>query len=69
VNVYVVTGTGGAGGDMFLRQVPGGATETLPVRGVASGASIGLKATTIDGTRTYSKQNVVLAPGVIWQVP
>jgi hypothetical protein len=67
VNVYVVTGTAGA--DLFLRQVAGGASESLLVRGVAAGASVGLKATTIDGTRTYSKQNVVLAPGYVWQVP
>jgi hypothetical protein len=69
VNVYVVQGTGRTGGDLFLRQVAGGATETLPVRGVATGASIGLKATTVDGTRTYSKENVVLARAVVWQVP
>jgi len=67
VNVYVVTGT--AGGDLFLRQVAGGATESLMVRGVARGAPVGLKATTIDGTRTYTKQNVVLGPGYVWQVP
>jgi hypothetical protein len=67
VNVYVVTGT--AGGDLFLRQVAGGASESLLVRGVAGGTSVGLKATTIDGTRTYTKQNVVLTPGYVWQVP
>ena len=67
VNVYVVTGT--AGGDLFLRQVPGGASEMLPVRGIAGGASVGLKATTIDGTRTYTKPNVVLTPAYVWQVP
>ena len=67
VNVYVVTGT--AGGDLFLRQVPGGASEMLPVRGIAGGASVGLKATTIDGTRTYTKPNVTLTPGYVWQVP
>ena len=67
VNVYVVTGTAGA--DLFLRQVAGGASESLVVRGVAAGASVGLKATTIDGTRTYTKQNVVLSPGYVWQVP
>ena len=69
VNVYVVSGTGGAGGDLFLRQVAGGASETLPVRGVATGATIGLKATTIDGTRTYTKDNVIVQRGYVWQVP
>jgi hypothetical protein len=69
VNVYVYTGTSSAGGELFLRQVAGGATETLQVRGIAAGASVNFKATTIDGLRTYTKENVVLARGIVWQVP
>lgn len=67
VNVYVVTGT--AGSDMFLRQVPGKGVEFLPVRGIASGATVSLKATTIDGQRTYTRDNVVLSKSTTWQVP
>ena len=65
VNVYVVSG----GTDMFLRQVGANSTETLPVRGVASGSTVTLRATTVDGSRTYTKDNVVLSGTYVWQVP
>lgn len=65
VNVYVVTD----GNEVFVRQVAPAATEVLAVRGVASGATVQLKATTVDGTRTYTKDGVVLSPNVVWQVP
>ncbi|HET7456081.1 MAG TPA: hypothetical protein VFJ74_00390 [Gemmatimonadaceae bacterium] len=65
VNVYVVNG----GNDMFLRQVAANSSETLDVRGVAAGTSVTLKATTVDGTRTYTKENVVLSGTYVWQVP
>jgi hypothetical protein len=65
VNVYVTTG----GSDLFLRQVPANSTEELPVQGVATGSSVSLKARTVDGTRTYSKDNVVLSSSNTWQVP
>jgi hypothetical protein len=65
VNVYVVSG----GSDIFLRQVGANATESLPVQGVATGSNVTLKATTVDGTRTYTKDNVTLAGSYRWQVP
>jgi hypothetical protein len=65
VNVYVTSG----GSDLFLRQVPANSTEELPVQGVAAGSSVSLKARTVDGTRTYSKDNVVLSSSNSWQVP
>jgi hypothetical protein len=65
VNVYVTSG----GSDLFLRQVPANSTEALPVQGVAAGSSVSLKARTVDGTRTYSKDNVVLEGSYSWQVP
>jgi len=65
VNVYVASG----GSDTFLRQVAANSTEELPVQGVAAGTSVTLRARTVDGTRTYSKDNVVLSGGVSWQVP
>lgn len=65
VNVYVVAN----GTDVFLRQVAGNSTEHLPVRGVAAGTTVQLKATTLDGSRTYSRTNVVLSGMYNWQVP
>ena len=65
VNVYVTSG----GNDIFLRQVGANATETLPVQGVASGSTVTLKATTLDGRDTYTKQNVTLSGTYSWQVP
>ena len=65
VNVYVVSG----GSDIFLRQVGANATESLPVQGVAAGSAVTLKATTVDGTRTYTKENVTLSSSYRWQVP
>ena len=65
VNVYVTAG----GSDLFLRQVPANSTEELPVQGVAAGSSVSFKARTVDGTRTYSKDNVVLSSSNSGQVP
>ena len=65
VNVYVTS----AGNDIFVRQLSAGATETLPVRGVAIGSTVTLKATSVDASRTWSKPNVVLASTTNWQVP
>lgn len=65
VNVYVTTG----GNDVFVGQVPGNSTQHLPVLGVASGANVTLKARTADGTREYSKTNVVLSGMYAWTVP
>jgi ABC-type glycerol-3-phosphate transport system substrate-binding protein len=65
VNVYVVS----AGTDIFLKQVAARSTESLPVRGVADGSTVTLRATTVDGSYTYSKQNVVLSGSYVWQVP
>ena len=65
VNVYVVN----QGTDMFVKQVAANSTDHLPVKGIPVGTSVSLKATTADGTRTYSKQNVVLSAMYEWQVP
>ena len=65
VNVYVVNGAT----EIFVRQVAAGATEDLPVRGVTSGATVRLRATTVDGTNTYTKDDVVLTGTYRWQVP
>src|SRR5215469_16443488 len=54
VNVYVTAN----GTDTFLRQVAANTSATIPVQGFASGTSVALKAVTVDGARTYQRQNV-----------
>lgn len=65
VNVYVTSG----GNDIFVGQVPANSTQHLAVSGVASGSNVTLKARTADGTREYTKSNVVMSGTVAWQVP
>ena len=65
VNVYVVN----AGTDMFLKQVAANSAEHLPVRGVAPGTTVTLRATTVDGTRTFSRDRVVLTSMYAFNVP
>jgi hypothetical protein len=65
VNVYVTTG----GTDMLLKQVAANSTEHLPVRGIAAGTNVTLKAVTVDGTRTYTRKDVTLTTMYEWQVP
>ncbi|HKG93777.1 MAG TPA: hypothetical protein VKA84_17850 [Gemmatimonadaceae bacterium] len=65
VNVSVVSG----GNESFLRQVNANSTETLPVQGVAAGTSVTLRATTVDGRNTYTRENVVLSGTFSWTVP
>jgi hypothetical protein len=65
VNVYIVSG----GLDRFLQQVAANSTAALRVAGLTIGASVGLKATTADGTKTYTKDGVSLQAGNTWAVP
>ncbi|HEX7122613.1 MAG TPA: hypothetical protein VF178_09620 [Gemmatimonadaceae bacterium] len=64
INVYVVSG----GSDTFLRQVPANTTELIPVPNLSPGTSVQLRARTADGTRTYSRDNVILQGTVPWEV-
>jgi hypothetical protein len=65
VNVYInLNGT-----DTFLRQVGGSSTATIPVQGFATGSSVTLKAVTVDGVKTYQRQNVVLTGTVNFPLP
>lgn len=57
VNVYIAAG----GADSFLGQVPAKQTVALSVQGFASGTTVSLKAVTIDGAKTYSRDKVVLS--------
>lgn len=65
VSVYVVAG----GSDIFVKEVAPNTTELLPVRGVAIGTTVRLRATTADGTRTYTRDDVTLSATTDWQVP
>ncbi|MBV9879872.1 MAG: hypothetical protein JO180_05210 [Gemmatirosa sp.] len=67
VNVYVRPNGGGS--EIFVRQVAGGGKETMTVRGVAPGTAVTLRAAPVDGSVSYTKENVVLGQGYAWQVP
>jgi hypothetical protein len=56
VNVYVNYN----GNDQFIQQVRANTALRLPVNGIPNGATVTLKAVTIDGTRTFTAQNIVL---------
>ena len=66
VNVYV---RAASGSELFLRQVPARTTESIPVRGVPAGTSVVLRAAPVDGSVSYSRENVVLGRGIAWRVP
>ena len=65
VNVYVVSG----GNDIFVKQVGSNSVEHVPVSGVAAGSTVNLRAVTVDGTRTYTKNNVTLTSMYDWRLP
>jgi hypothetical protein len=65
VNLYVTSG----GTDVFLKQVSANSVEVVPVRGISAGTTVTLKARTVDGTRTYSRDNVYLGANYEWRVP
>jgi len=65
VNFYIVSGST----DIFVKQVGSNSTEHIPVQGVAAGSTVNLKAVTVDGTRTYTRDNVVLSSLYEWKLP
>ena len=65
VNLYVTSG----GTDVFLKQVSSNSVEVVPVRGISAGTTVTLKARTVDGTRTYTRDNIYLASNYNWRVP
>jgi len=65
VNVYVVSG----GNDIFVKQVAANSVEHVPVAGVAAGSTVNLRAVTVDGTKTYTKNNVTLSTMYDWRLP
>jgi hypothetical protein len=56
VNVYVTYN----GSDQFIQQVRANTALRLPVTGIPAGATVTVKAITVDGTRTYTVPNIVL---------
>jgi hypothetical protein len=56
VNVYIAAG----GADTFLGQVAAKESKALSVQGFASGSTVSLKAVTVDGAKTYSRDKIVL---------
>ena len=65
VNFYVVSGNT----DIFVKQVGSNSTEHIPIQGVAAGSTVTLKAVTVDGTRTYTRDNVSLSSLYEWKLP
>lgn len=65
VTVFVTSG----GTEYTLKSVAANATELIPVPGVAAGSTVKLRATLADGSRSYTKENVVLSSVYEWQVP
>ena len=65
VNVYVNYN----GNDQFIQQVRANTALRLVVSGVPNGATVTLKAVTIDGTRSFSLRNVVLNGTIDFSVP
>jgi P pilus assembly chaperone PapD len=65
VTVYVLA----SGTEYTLRSVAPNATELIPVPGVAAGSTVRLRAMLADGSRSYTRENVVLSGVFEWQVP
>lgn len=65
VNVYVTSG----GTDILVGAVAANSTKALAVNGVAEGSTVSLKAVTVDGTRTYTRDGVVLSGSYAWTLP
>ena len=65
INVYVNYN----GNDQFIQQVRSNTAQRLPVSGIPSGATVTLKAITVDGTKTYSVPNIVLRGTYNFSVP
>ena len=66
VNVYL---RGPDGAEVFLRQVGGRSTETVPVRGVTEGAVVQLRIAPVDGAANIVRNNVVVGRGTPVRVP
>jgi len=66
VNVYI---SGGGTTDIFVKQIGANSSEWVPLRGFSVGSTVTLRARTVDGARTYHKDNIVLENMYEWRVP
>lgn len=66
VNVYISSGTTT---DIFVKQIGANSSEWVPVQGFSAGSMVTLRARTVDGARTYTKNNVMLESMYEWRVP
>lgn len=66
VNVYI---SGGGTTDVFVKEIGANSSEWVPVQGFSAGSVVTLRARTVDGARTYTKDNVVLENMYEWRVP
>lgn len=64
VNVYIYSN----GNETFVGEVPPSSTRTMQVPGVIPGSTVVLRARTLDGLRTYSR-DAMLTGTYTWQVP
>lgn len=65
VNVYVVQGSS----ETFVRQLPANSTQLVSIPNVSSGQTVTLRARTVDGTRTFTSDEMTLTSGRQWSVP
>lgn len=65
VSVYVQ----GGGSELFIKQVAANSTELLTVPGIAAGSTVRLRAMLADGSRSYTRDGVVLNGTFEWRVP
>ncbi|HWL39852.1 MAG TPA: hypothetical protein VNO75_06400 [Gemmatimonadaceae bacterium] len=66
VNLYVVSG----GSDIFVKQIAANSVEHVPVAGVAAGSTVNLRAVTVNGQQTYTRNNVTLSGTMYeWRLP
>lgn len=66
VNVYI---SGGSTTDIFVKQIGANSAEWVPVQGFSAGSIVTLRARTVDGARTYHKDNIRLESMYEWRVP
>lgn len=65
VTVFAMYG----GSELTLGTVSANATEIVAVRGVPAGSTVRLRAMLADGSRSYTREGVVLSGVYEWQVP
>lgn len=65
--VTIVVQSGGT--DYTIGSVPANSTAVLTVAQVASGSTVRLRATLADGSRSYTRDGVVMTSSTEWRVP